>query len=322
MEKQKIDASKKILDVKQKASKVLSKTKDTFTKIADQNGDGKFDKEDVSKVANAIKENVDEKSRQIEIKRLQPVFASDIDDGDFLIQKFVRVTDRDKKYVESEVCKGSVAYFSNIKGVRLLNIFRDTIDNFGLSFFPDDRSEFYYVDPSDRDRYIALDDYFNYLKAERISELQRIAQDLGAKHFCVTYLEEKSSYSNNNVKGNVSVKKTSSLDVTRKKDENKYSKIEIAAENDFPGKSPMKPNLKYLLRDPSVQNLITMRLDDESALTHQKLMIKLSNTSGLKEIDGAKIDTVLRGMKISGNTTVQFEAKNESRRYLEYEIDF
>lgn len=59
-----------------------------------------------------------------------------------------------------------------------------------------------------------------------------------------------------------------------------------------------------------------------STLTHQKLMIKLSNSSGLKESDAVKIDAVLKGLKFSGNTTVQNEAKNETRRYLDYEIDF
>lgn len=172
----------------------------------------------------------------------------------------------------------------------MLNIFRDSIDFFGLSFYPDNRSEFYYVDPSDRDRYIELDDYFNYLKAERISELQRIAQDLGAKHFKVTFVEEKSSYSDRKINAHGKIKSADSLDITSNKENEKYSKIEIAAENDFPGKAPIKPTLKYLLRDPSIQNLITMRLNEDSALTHQKLMIKLSNSSGLKENNAAKID--------------------------------
>ena len=65
-----------------------------------------------------------------------------------------------------------------------------------------------------------------------------------------------------------------------------------------------------------------MRLNKDSALTHQKLMIKLSNSSGLKENDAIKIDAILRGMRVAGNTTVQSESKNEARRYLEYEIDF
>ena len=65
-----------------------------------------------------------------------------------------------------------------------------------------------------------------------------------------------------------------------------------------------------------------MRLNEDSALTHQKLMIKLSNSSGLKENDAIKIDAFLREMRFAGNTTVQSESKNEARRYLEYELVF
>lgn len=217
MKEQKIDLKEINKENKQKAINIINKTKKSLTKIADQNDDGKFDKEDIIKVTNTIKTNIDEKAKEIEIKKLQPIFPADIDDGDFLIQKFIRVADRDKKRSESEVCKGSIGYFTSTKGIRLLNIFRDSIDFFGLSFYPDSRSEFYYVDPSDRDRYIALDDYFNYLKAERISELQRIAQDLGAKHFKVTFVEEKSSYSDRKINAHGKITSADSLDITSNK---------------------------------------------------------------------------------------------------------
>lgn len=322
MKKLNIDISQKATEAKQKTADIMNKTKKALTQIVDQNDDGKFNREDVAKVKSAIKTSVDERVRELELKKLQPIFQTDIDDGDFLIHKFIRVADRDKRRAESEVCKGSIGYFTTNSDIRLLNIFRDSTEVFGLAFYPDNRSEFYYVDPSNRDRYIALDDYFNYLKVERISELQRIAQDLGAKHFRVTFVEEKSSYANKTVKASGKVTSSATAEFSGNSSDEKYSKIEIAAENDFPGKDPIKPTLRYLLRDPSIQNLITMRLDKDSALTHQKLMIKLSNSSGLKESDAIKIDAILKGMKFTGNTTVQSEAKNEARRYLEYEIDF
>ena len=98
--------------------------------------------------------------------------------------------------------------------------------------------------------------------------------------------------------------------------------MEIAAEMTFPGHDPVKPQLKYMQRDPSIQTLVSMRMDKTAPLLHQKYMLKLSNSSGLKESDAVKIDAVLKGLKCSGNTTVYSEAQNESRRYLEYEIDF
>ena len=89
-----------------------------------------------------------------------------------------------------------------------------------------------------------------------------------------------------------------------------------------PGHDPVEPTIKYMKYDPNIQKLIEMRMDEKSPLKHQSLTIKLSNSSGLKESEAVKVDTILKGLKCAGNLTVQSEAKNESRRYLEYEIDF
>ena len=52
------------------------------------------------------------------------------------------------------------------------------------------------MDPSNERLYIALDNYYDYLKITRVSELQSVAQSLGAKHFKVSYKEQTESYIN------------------------------------------------------------------------------------------------------------------------------
>ena len=42
----------------------------------------------------------------------------------------------------------------------------------------------------------------------------------------------------------------------------------------------------------------------------------------MKETDAIKLDEVTKGFKLSDNATVASEAKNESRRYLEYVNEF
>ena len=269
-----------------------------------------------------MKGSVDEQARLLELKTLQPIFPDALDSTEFLMPKFIRVADRDKRHAESEVCQGSIGYTSNSKGFQYVNIFRDSIDYFGLMFYPDSDYEFYYVDPSDRDRYVALDEYFSYLKIARVNELQKIAQDLGAKYFKVTYKEEQTSFSEKKMKGHANIKGIATADAEHNSMEKKYSTVEIAAEMEFPGHAPIKPQLKYMQRDPSIQTLVAMRMDENAPLLNQKYMLKMSNSSGMKEADAAKIDGVLKGMKISGNATVSSEAKNEARRYLEYEIKF
>lgn len=208
---------------------------------------------------------------------------------------------------------------------RSVNIFKDQIEAFGLTFYPDTDCELYYVDSSDRDKYIALDDYFGYLKEARVNELQKIAQELGAKHFRVTYKKQKTTFSGNTVKGKASAKyagESGTVDAERDLAATAVATVEIAAEMDCPGHAPNEPKLFYLQREPSIQNLIALRMDKDSPLTHQKYTLKLSNSSGIKEKDAVKIDAALKSMKIAGNTTVTSEVRNESRRFFEYEIDF
>ena len=314
------------------AGKAAKNMIDTTLQAADQNDDGKFDLADVSVIAGvvgdsvkkgtqAVKTTAEEKARQLELKTLRPIFTHSLDEANFLMPKFIRITERDKKYAESEVCQDSIGYLSDQKGLLIVNIFRDSLEAFGLSFYPDCDSEFYYVDPSDRDCYIALNDYFNHLKEARVNELLKIAQDLGATHFKVIYKEEQASFTDKKASASSKAVNTST-DASHHSSEKKYSKIEIASDMHFTGHSPTKPQLKYLQNNPSIQNLIAMRLDENSPLQDQQLSIKFSRCSGMKESDAAKIDGILKGMKISGNATLASEVKNEDRRYLEYEIEF
>lgn len=332
MEVKKINLGEVAAGAGKNAKAFLGKTKDTIIKAVDQNGDGSFDFKDVSAMAdsignaaqnaaNAMRDNAEARNREKERKALQPVFLEDLDSTDFTLSKLIRVADIDKKHAESEVCKGSVGFISEQKELRIVNIYKNMIDAFGISLYPDADSEIYYIDPSDRNQYIALDDYFGYLKIARVNELQKIAQDLGAKHFRVTYREKKASITKNDMKakGNVRV---GAADAERNFSISDNANIEVAAEMQCLGHAPIEPKLLYLRGEPSIQSLIALRMDENSQIFHQEFSLKLSNSSGIKEKDAVKIDAALKAMKISGNTTVVSEAQSESRRFLEYEVDF
>lgn len=316
-----------------KTGKAAKNLLDNAAQAIDQNDDGKLDIKDVGVVATAVsdavkkgtqslKEFSEEKKKGFDLGRLQPLFAEDLSNAEFSMPKFIRVTERDKAHAESEVCQGSIGHSANPKGLRMINVYQDSIDAYSLTFFPDIDREFYYIDPIDRDRYIALDEYFGYLKSARINELQKIAQSLGAKHFRVTYKEEQTSFSKKNTQGHGTLKNVATADVSLNFSEQKFSTVEIAAESTFEGRPPVEPELKYMRYYPDIQALISMRMDKDSPLLHQKYVFKMSTSCGIKEDDAVKIDAALKELKCSGNTTVTSEAMNESRRYLEYEIDF
>ena len=253
------------------------------------------------------------------LKRLKPIFINDL--NGMIFSRLVRIVEREKKF-DIDVCKGSIGYWDTCKGERWMNIFKDSVSKFGLDFYPNDEVNFYYVDPTNKDSYIVLDEYFDRLKQVRVSELQKIAQDLGAKYFRVTYIKERTTLSKKAANGKGSIHKKGNGSAQMNATEQKYDRMDIAAEMSFPGHEPVMPHVRYLKYDPNIENLIKMRMDPKGPLNHQTLNIKLSSSSGLKETDAVKIDMILKSLKMAGNTTVSSEVQNEAKSILEYEINF
>lgn len=315
---------------------LFEKAKKTVVETVDQNDDGTLTLDDVTSVIKQTqsfaRENRDrwnekrEKTqRKLELKTLCPIFAEDLDSADFRMTKLIRITEMDKKHSESEVCQGSVGYYAEHDELQVVNIYRDKVDCFGLSLFPDKDSEIYYVDPSDRDHYIALDDYFTHLKVLRINELQKIAQDLGAKHFKVTYKEQTHTSStkkaHGKVNGQVPVKAKMDMELDHESSSASFSKIEIAAEMECVGHDPIQPTLYYFQKDPSIQTLVALRMD-KNPMKHQKYMLCFSNSSGIKVKDAIKVDAALSAMKCKTQCSISQAAQNETNKFFEYEIDF
>lgn len=330
-----------------KITGLFSKAKKAIVNSIDQNGDGSLDLEDAA----VIKENVGDAARkaadaalynaikggnqlgnwmnqtklEMERKALQPIFPDDLNSTDFTWPRFIRIADIDKRHAESELCKGSIGYLSEHKGLSVVNVFTNCADRFGITFYPNINCEFYYVNPSDRDHFIALEDYFSFLHANRVNELIKIAQDLGARHFKITYIEERKSLSSNTASANGKgfLKKIGKLnaDADHSQSEKNYAKEEVAAEMHFAGHEPVPPKLEYLQNDPTVRNLIEMRMSSNT-MTKQKIMIKCINSSGIKEKDAMKIDAALSDMNYKGSAVLTNEVQSEARRMFEYEIEF
>lgn len=332
MEIKKINLGEAAAGAGQSTKAFLGKAKDTIINAVDQNGDGTLDMKDVSALAqavgnaaNAMKSNAEAKGREKELQALQPIFPADLTSTEFTLSKLIRVSEIDKKHAESEVCQGSVGFVTEQKGLRIINIYKDAVDAFGLTLFPGADNEVYYVDPSDRDKYIALDHYFDYLKIARVNELQKIAQDLGAKHFRVTYKEGSETVTKREMKGKADGKLAAgkvNADGSHSVSASDNTTIRVAAELQCLGHAPIAPKLYYLRGEPSIQSLIALRMDENSEILHQEFSLQLSNSSGICEKDAYKIDAALRAMKLTGSATMVSEVQKESHRSFEYEVDF
>ena len=312
------DAVKGVTDLVDKAGKGI-------TNALDQNGDGKLDISDFHVFQERNQAAQEENRRKADLERLKPMFQEDFQEDEYVLPKMIRVAEIDKAHADSAACKGSVGFKTIMDDISMVTIFRDFIDNLGLSFYPDLENGVYYVDPCDRDNYIALDDYFSFMKTQRVAELQRIAQSLGAKHFRVISKERIESASSNSIDAAALVKvvgQGGNAGYSHAASDSSIRSISIEGEMRFLGHAPVKPELHYLKKEPSIVNLIEMRMDPLSPLQHQHISIEMINSSGMKVKDAGKIDAMFKAMKISGHANILAEAQNEARRILEYEIEF
>ena len=337
MEKKKINLGSAASGAGKAAAGFFSKAKDAVVNAVDQNGDGKLGLEDVSVVTDSVKaavkdstdrwnEKQEQKKREKELEALRPLFEEDVDNPDFALPKFIRIAKMDELHEKSDVCKNSIGFVFPGRDLDVTTIYPEKADIFNLRFYPDMESEIYYVDPTDRDQYISIEKYFNYLKIKRISELQRIAQSLGAKHFKVVYKEKQQASYRNDAKVGISGKtrgpQSADVGAEHHSYESNSSKVEIAADMDCIGHPPKEPQLVYFKKDPQILNLVSMRMDDNT-LVHQSYTLNLIESSGIKRTDAVKIDAALGAMnKVKGNALVTNEVEKEMQRLFEYEIDF
>lgn len=314
---------------------LVKKAKNVVVKTIDQNGDHTLNKEDLSifkkridtsthKTTENIKSTLDRRKRDNDLRKLKPLFIADLDDAKFTLPKLICVSNPEKNFLESVACKGAIGRYVDYKNMNVITIFKDYYANFNIELYPDIDSTVYYVDPANKSRYIAMGEYFEYLKQARVNELEKIAQDLGAKHFKVTLMEERKSFvkkGQNKQAGGIldDVK----VDANQKAEieKGKVSVIEISSESYFNGHAPTEPKLRYLKNEPDIKTLIDLRMSSNS-INNRKVIIKLSKTLGMRQNDAVNIDGALKFMHITGNTTIANEYSDESRKFFQYEIDF
>ena len=68
--------------------------------------------------------------------------------------------------------------------------------------------------------------------------------------------------------------------------------------------------------------MIKQRLSSDNRLQSKTFRLAYNTSSGIKEREAAKIDGVLKSLKFSVGGSILNLAMNESKRIIEYTIDF
>ena len=139
-----IDFGKMLGDAVKGVSDFVNKASEDITKAIDQNGDGVLDFSDIQTVADSIRANQEEARRNADLKRLNPLFRDDIESAEFVMSKMICIAEIDKPHADNPVCKGSVGFKTVQDDMSLITIYRDQLDSFGLTFYPDLDNNVYY----------------------------------------------------------------------------------------------------------------------------------------------------------------------------------
>lgn len=265
-------------------------------------------------------EKAEQAKHEYDIRTLKPAFLDTIlTEG---VPKMIRITEIDKKHKENPICEDSIGHLIDAKGMNVLNLYKEHINDLGVEFYPSADCDVYYVDPCNSRRYISLNDYFSYLKKVRVDELNLIAQALGAKHFKISVKAEKKVFVNKKENGKGKFGKVANADAERSNENKSFESIEVASELTFEGHEPTKPKLLYFKNESDIKSLIDMRMNKDNPVKSITLNLKYNNTSGIKSDAAVKIDAALTKLKIGGNASIQEEVQEEGRMYFEYAIEF
>lgn len=336
-----------------KAKETMNKAQEAVARTVDRNGDGKIDAEDFGLTKENLKEASDtvkgaaiaagqnlklggaalgkalaDTRLEFDRKNLRPVFLEDLpfpDMGASFIAPpaMLSIVARDKKRSDNEACIGSVGYQTPTKGFDLLNLYEECASRMRLIFYPTLSQGIYLADPYREGCYIALEEYFNYLRKSMVNELQLIAQDLGASHIHIAFREHKKDSVDHKGRAKVKVYQADadeSLSVSSKE----LSHLEIAADVQFTGHDhPTAPELIYFKNEDDILKLIRMRMDSNGNNIRSKTYrFQCDRLFGSSSSGTAKINATLSAIKYAAAGEFAQKIQRESRTELEYTIEF
>ena len=313
-----------------KAGDILSDKATEAKDKASQAGEliGEKATEAKDKAAEAVKDSsvyVADKAVQAkhdyDLRRFRPLTKDQLESAIRTMPEMVHIVDWDKR-TEEEVCKKAVAFNDGTKEMRVISVLTKNASLMNASFYPDIQEGIYYQDPSNPNYYINLNDYFDYIKKAKVHELNRIAQDLGAKHIKIILKAEKKMFVQNKGKIGVSAGKKGKTESSHSDSNTQFVSLEVASDKKYKGHEAKMPELHYFKNEPDILNIINRRLDKNNPIYSDTETFKYSNSSGIKKNDAVKIEGMLKKFKIGGNASITSEVENEEKLFFEYQIEY
>lgn len=251
----------------------------------------------------------------------RPVFPEQYTHSDYGRPKMIVLSDGSDRQ-DIEVCEGSIGWSDTAAGIDTLYLYEEAIPFSGIVFYPQALCDsIYYEDSHTPGRYISLDSYFDTLQRDKITELRRIAYELGAKSCTLESLEVAKSV--RIAKTKIGARKLASVDAS--KESTSESSKRIVFSQTFEGNAePRRPELNWFAHDQEIEFLISTRCNEENANKTKRYRAELDSSSAqtMSVQLAGKLDKALSKLGASVNFSLQGEALEESRRKLVFEVEF
>lgn len=302
--------------------RVIGKVADAVSDVADNV------KDKVNEGAVVVVDKANDTKDKIDKAWFGPVFSFEqIEEN---MPKVIHIAEN-QRMRNAPACEGAIGFKERIKGVKIMGLLPENIHLPGVRFYPNLDGLLYYRDSFNDHEYIDIDDYFDYLTEKRVNEIKNVAHDLGAKHVTIIYKEEKKAIISVDAKADASKKNkgiinadpAGAANAQHHHEKNNFCNIEVKAEVDYNDRmEPTTPKLVYLKNDPAIRSLIQRRMDGERSINKETYSIRCKTLNSMQISEAAKLDLVLKYLKIGGNASIVSEAEAEERALLEYTIEF
>lgn len=303
------------------ASTVLAQTADKSKELAGE----------LAKGAKALSEKAKEDSYNRRMKLYNPLFPEEYFGEEFFVPNIIQIVD-DAVRRDIDVCKGAIGWRGKKKGVEVLFLYDEFVNECGLQFVPKvECNDIYYVDPHDRKRFIQIDKIFEQTQEEKIAELENIAYCLGAKICTIEIEESEIKHDKKQVKaaGKQSLR-VESIEASREEKFNAElqsdSSLKYKSKNvtKFKGNDEITtPKLKWFAYDDNMKNLIEFRCKGGNAVEEKTLTLKGASSATMSRTAAASIDTAVSEFGLSKQSyAMEANSIKESSKTFIYHLEF
>lgn len=269
--------------VKSKAAELVQKTSETGKQVVANVA------ENIQKGALEVSEKSKQENYERRMKKFNPLFPEQYHSETFNLPNMIVIVD-DAVRRGIDVCEGAIGWLSNQKGMEVLHLYDEYIQECGIQFVPAPICDAaYYVDRFDRKRFIQTEVIFSKAHEERMAELKHIAYMLGAKYCSIEISESTSSTESMSRNAEVTAGKKS-IGFSSKESAQQSSSYEARMSRSgkieavFGGSDEIKrPELKWFKHDDTIKRLIDMRCSDRNAIQSENLILEGSSSATMSK---------------------------------------